>query len=59
MKRLLKNKLVIQILITFIILITMVIISIALVENAEKGDNNIKCFWTTNGIICGGELGGN
>lgn len=57
MKRLLRNKSVIQLMAMLIILITIIFVGIALVQVAKNNPNDMKCYWTTNGLFCISELG--
>lgn len=51
MKRLLRNKTYIEI-IAIIFIILIIYLSYTMVTSKD-----IKCYWTTKGIICGGKLG--
>jgi hypothetical protein len=58
MKRLLRNKSVIQIVATLVILIAMILVGIAMIEVAKNQPNNMKCYWTNRGMFCISELEG-
>ena len=57
--KLLKNKTFISIVATIFILITIIFVTMAMVEVAKNENNNVKCYWTTKGMFCMSELGGN
>lgn len=55
--KLLRNKSIISILATILILVIAIFTVIAMVQVAKTEPNNTKCYWSTNGLFCIGELG--
>ena len=53
------NKRFIQLVAMIVMLISMVLVGIALVQVAKNNQNDMKCYWTTNGVFCISELGEN